>query len=162
PFAKDTLIFIVEDDAQNGADHVDAHRSIAYVIGPYVKQRALVSTAYTTVNMLRTIEDVLGLEPLGLNDGLAEPMTDVFDPTAPTWSHKARLPATLKTTQLPLASVAQSSEAEARCFPRPRRDSAWWADAMAGQNFEEEDRLDTAAFNAALWRGLKQGPEPGR
>ena len=63
PFAKDTLIFIVEDDAQDGPDHVDAHRSTAYVIGPYVKQHAVVSRHYTTVNLIRTMEAVLNFRP---------------------------------------------------------------------------------------------------
>ena len=61
PLAKDTLIFVLEDDAQDGPDHVDAHRSIAFVAGPYVRQGAVVSKRYTTVNMLQTIEAVLGL-----------------------------------------------------------------------------------------------------
>jgi Phosphoesterase family len=61
PYADDTLVFVLEDDAQDGADHVDAHRSIFFVAGPYVKHGAVVSTPYTTVNLLRTIEDILGL-----------------------------------------------------------------------------------------------------
>ncbi len=163
PFAADTLIFIVEDDAQNGADHIDAHRSIAYVVGPYVKHGALVSKPYTTMSMLRTIEEVLGLPPLGLNDGLAEPMTDVFDANAARWSYRAKLPEILKTTKLPLGEVKQAAlDGSAGCFTAPSRDSAYWQEAMAGQNFNEEDRLDVAAFNTALWRGLKDGPEPGR
>ncbi len=85
-FANSTLVFIIEDDAQNGADHVDARRSLAFIVGPYVKHHALVSTRYTTVSLLRTIEDVLGLEPLGLNDALALPMTDAFDLGQATWS----------------------------------------------------------------------------
>src|SRR5262249_50737766 len=56
PFRDDTVIFVVEDDAQNGGDHVDSHRSIAYVIGAFVRQGAVVSTAYSTVSMVRTIE----------------------------------------------------------------------------------------------------------
>jgi hypothetical protein len=59
PYANNTLIFVIEDDVQNGLDHVDAHRSIAFVVGPYVKQGAVISTKYTTVNMVRTIEEVL-------------------------------------------------------------------------------------------------------
>jgi DNA-binding beta-propeller fold protein YncE len=85
-YKDNTLIFIIEDDAQNGGDHVDAHRSIAYVVGPYVKQGAVVSTPYNTVSMLRTIEDVLGLEPMGLTDGLASPMADVFEDTLRPWT----------------------------------------------------------------------------
>ena len=86
PLAKDTLIFVIEDDAQDGPDHVDAHRSIAFVAGPYVKHGAVVSTRYTTVNMVRTIEAVLGLAPMGLNDALAAPMAEVFDPRQADWS----------------------------------------------------------------------------
>ena len=61
-YKDNTLIFVVEDDAQDGPDHVNAHRSTAYIVGPYVKNHAVISTAYTTVNMLRTIEDILGLD----------------------------------------------------------------------------------------------------
>jgi DNA-binding beta-propeller fold protein YncE len=154
PFAADTLIFIVEDDAQNAADHVDAHRSIALVVGPYLKKHILVSKPYTTVHLLRTMEEVLGLAPLGLNDGLAEPMTELFDPSEPSWSFRAEVPAILRRTKLPLD--AQTSQVAARdgCFTAPRRAAAYWERAMAGQDFREEDRLDTDKFNAALWTGL--------
>jgi len=163
PFKSDTLIFIVEDDAQNGADHVDAHRSIAFVIGPYVKQQALVATRYTTVSMLRTIEDILGLPPLGLNDGLAEPMSDVFARGNAAWSYKALVPQVLRTTKLPLPPepTKGSMLGAAGCFSAPRHDAQWWETAMAGQNFHEEDRLDAASFNKALWSGLNgEGIEP--
>ena len=73
PYAGDTLIFAVEDDAQDGPDHMDAHRSVAFVIGPYVKQGTVVSKAFTTVSLLRTIKDVLGIDSMNFNDGLAEP-----------------------------------------------------------------------------------------
>ena len=75
-YAKDTLIFVIEDDAQNGPDHVDAHRSLALIAGPYVKQRALISKRFNTVTLLRTMEEVLGIKPLGLNDALQPPMAD--------------------------------------------------------------------------------------
>jgi DNA-binding beta-propeller fold protein YncE len=151
PLAADTLIFVVEDDAQDGPDHVDAHRSIAFVVGPYVKQGAVVSTRYHTVDLVRTIEAVLGVAPMGLNDALAEPMADVFDPAVSAWSYDAIVPAVLRTTSLPLPPALA---AEANCPPRTRS-ADYWAAAMAGQNFAAEDRLDTAAFNLALWRGLK-------
>ncbi len=102
PYKSDTLVFVVEDDAQDGPDHVDAHRSLAFVMGPYVRQNALVSERYTTVHVLRTIEDILGIEPLGLNDSSVEPMTAVFDRAADVWDYRAVVPAVLKTTQLPL------------------------------------------------------------
>lgn len=151
PFAKDTLIFVVEDDAQDGPDHVDAHRSIAFVAGPYVKQGAVISRRYHTVDLVRTIEAILGLGPMGLNDALARPMADVFDTAASAWSYDAKVPAVLRTTSLPLPP---ETSARAACGSPPRS-AGYWAAAMAGQNFAEEDHLDTAAFNTALWRGLK-------
>jgi hypothetical protein len=149
PFAKDTLIFVLEDDAQDGADHVNAHRSVAYVIGPYVKQGAVVSKRYTTVNMVRTMVDILGVDPLGLNDAMAEPMADVFDVSKSSWTFRPQVPAVLRSTALPLPPAEQA------CIARPRHSAAWWAAAMAGQDFTAEDKLDTARFNRALWRGLK-------
>ena len=157
--ADSTLIFVIEDDAQNGADHVDARRSVAFVIGPYVRQNALVSTRYTTINVLRTIESVLGLEPLGLNDAFAIGMVDVFDPAQSAWSYRAEAADVLRATQLPIPKerfVAKQSGATA-CT---NHDFGYWAAAMKGQNFVVEDRLDTAAFNTALWRGLGNGREP--
>src|SRR5262249_52620822 len=79
PFAKDTLVVTIEDDASDGPDHVDAQRTVALVAGPYVRQHAVVSTRYTTVNVVKTIEEVLGIGPIGLNDALAAPMSDIFD-----------------------------------------------------------------------------------
>jgi DNA-binding beta-propeller fold protein YncE len=151
PFAKDTLIFVIEDDAQDGADHVDSHRSIGFVVGPYVKQGAVVSHPYTTVNMVKTIEDVLGLKPMGLNDALAEPMAEAFDLTKADWSYQAIVPEILRKTALPLP--AASASAGGCVFAT--RSADWWAAAMQGQDFDREDHLDTARFNRALWRGMK-------
>jgi hypothetical protein len=152
-----TMIFVIEDDAQNGADHVDARRSLAYVIGPYVRHNALVSTRYTTINVLRTIEAILGLKPLGLNDALATPMDDVFDLSYSQWSYRAEAADVLRKTQLPIQADRFSPKKAAACI---NHGPAYWAAAMKGQNFAVEDRLDTAAFNSALWRGLGRGPEP--
>ena len=83
-------MFVIEDDAQDGPDHVDAHRSTTYVAGPYVKRGVVVSTPYNTISLVRTIEQVLGLSPLGLYDGLAAPMSDVFDTTlTPSFAFQA-------------------------------------------------------------------------
>jgi len=167
PVASSTLIFIVEDDAQNGADHVDAHRSVALVAGPYVRRRAVVSTPYTTVSLLRTMEEVLGLPPLGLNDGLADPMADVFDENAGAdWSYEARVPAILATTDLPLPrkrvelSPAPLSP-RAACAGAPAKDRVYWQRVLGTQDYSREDQLDTAQFNAALWAGrAASGAEP--
>jgi YVTN family beta-propeller protein len=158
PYKDDTLLFIVEDDAQNGGDHVDAHRSIAYIIGPYVKQGAVVATLYTTVSLLRTIEEILGLEPMGLTDGLAEHMADTFEETLRSWTYSALVPEVLRTTQLPLpAKTAQNGlplTEHSLVFAKPRRDAAYWQRVMAGQDFTVEDNLYEQRFNRALWRGL--------
>ena len=154
-----TLIFVIEDDAQNGADHMDARRSIAFVVGPYVKKGAVVSTRYTTVSLLRTIEDVLGLKPMGLNDALAAPMAGVFDPTqAPDWTFTAKASQILRDTQLPIPDAAFAAPmADAGCG---LRSADYWQTVMAGQDFRVEDHLDTDAFNAALWAGLDGALQP--
>jgi hypothetical protein len=73
-----TAIFVNEDDSQDGADHVDSHRSPAFVISPWARDRAVVHTRYDQYSMLRTIELIAGLDPLSLNDALATPMYDAF------------------------------------------------------------------------------------
>src|SRR5262245_46000030 len=77
PYWKNTAIFILEDDAQSGGDHVDAHRSLGYVISPYNRRGVIIPTNYNTVNMLRTLEDLLGIDHLNLSDANAAPMSDV-------------------------------------------------------------------------------------
>jgi DNA-binding beta-propeller fold protein YncE len=152
PYAHDTLIFVLEDDSQDGPDHVDAHRSTAYVAGPFVKHAAIVSTRYTTVNMLRTIEDVLGLEHMNLHDGGVHPMADVFDLRHRHWTYDAAPSDILRTsTTLPLPP----KPAGARILPlRSTHDAAWWAEHTKGFDFRTEDRIDAQAFNHVLWTGL--------
>jgi YVTN family beta-propeller protein len=159
-YKDSTLIFVVEDDAQNGGDHVDAHRSIALVAGPFVKQGKVVSEHYTTVSMIRTIVDVLGLESPGLNDALAEPMAEVFNFSPGTWNYTAEVPAVLFSTQLPVpahvaASGQRNRELGATTATRPLRTPEYWQKVMGDQNFEVEDDLDTDDFNLALWVGLR-------
>jgi hypothetical protein len=80
-FWPQTAIFVIEDDAQNGPDHVDAHRSIAFVISPYTKRRTRDSTMYSTSSMLRTIELILGLQPMSQFDLASMPMFKSFQAT---------------------------------------------------------------------------------
>ena len=151
-YSQDTLVFVIEDDAQNGPDHVDAHRSIAYVIGPYVKQGAVVSQRYNTVSMLRTIEEVLGIKPLGLNDAVQAPMTEVFTTEFKPWTYRARVPEVLRSTQLPLP--AQPAPAGGHAPGRPGHDAQYWAEKTSGLDFSEQDRVDTERFNLILWKGI--------
>ena len=79
PIWKDSLILVVEDDAQDGPDHVDATRTLALAASPYVKRGTVVSDRYDQLSLLRTIEVILGLDPINMNDGLAAPMFGIFD-----------------------------------------------------------------------------------
>jgi DNA-binding beta-propeller fold protein YncE len=153
PFAKDTLVVTIEDDTWDGPDHVDSFRTVALVAGPYVRQHAVVSTRYTTVSVIKTIEEVLGTGPIGLNDALAAPMSDVFDAGVTTWSYKAIVPDILRSTKLPLSPDVHAH------VTYPRHSVAYWAKQMAGQDFSGPDRADPITFNRALWQGLK-GDEP--
>jgi YVTN family beta-propeller protein len=160
-YAGDTLVFVIEDDAQNGADHVDAHRSIAFVAGPYVKHQAVVSRYFTTVSMLRTIEEVLGMKPLGLNDALQQPMTEVFFAKQQSWTYTALVPTILYTTKLPLPAPGPEHRS-GTLSPglTPRHDAAYWAEQTRGFDFSVEDKLDTELFNQVLWNGLRDAGEP--
>ena len=149
-YKDDTLIFVIEDDAQDGADHVDAHRSIAFVIGPYVKQHAVVSHPYNTVNMVRTIEDVLGIGQLNLNDAVAAPMADVFDVHQKEWNFNAAPSQYLYNTQLPLPPKKTSVSLEMR----PTHTAEYWAAMTKGMNFGVEDQINGVEYNHILWTGL--------
>ena len=151
-YAGSTLIFVVEDDAQDGPDHVDAHRSEAFIAGPYVRHGAVVTARYTTVNMIRTIEDVLGFGPLTLNDAYERPMTNAFSEQAANWSYTAIAPQPLTATSLPLTT-------QAMLMPEWHdiHNAAWWAQQTKGYDWQVEDRIPTAAYNHVLWEGLMPG-----
>lgn len=148
--ANDTLIFIIEDDAQDGPDHVDSHRTIAFVVGAYVKQGALVSTQYNTIDFVRTIEEVLGLPPMNLNDALAKPMADVFNTTPSPWSFTATPSAYLYNTYLPQLPAKPAD----LIVPKSTQNADYWARVTAGMDFSVEDRFNFAAYNRILWKGL--------
>ena len=153
-FRDSTLIFVIEDDAQNGADHVDARRSVAFVVGPYVRQHAVVSTRYTTVNLLRTIEAVLGLKPLGLNDALAAPMADVFDLEQKDWSYDARAAEILRTTALPISPALRTAQRRRRYKLHPQRRLVERGDARPGLQHRRPSRhrrLQRGAVARSQW-----------
>jgi len=156
PYASNTLIFVIEDDPQDGADHISGQRSVGFIIGPYVKHGAVVSTHYTTVNMLRTIEDVLGISKLSVHDAGVPPMTDAFDTTQATWTYSAFPAQILFTTQLPLLNKAKVNLSS---LPHPTHDAAWWTAHTKGFDFSREDRVDPEKFNRVLWEGL-MGDKP--
>jgi YVTN family beta-propeller protein len=143
---KDTAIFIIEDDAQNGPDHVDAHRSIAFVASPYTKRRYVDSTMYTTSGMLRTMELILGLPPMSQYDAGAMPMYNAFtaQPDLAPFNHlEARIDLAEKNP--PNAPGAQRS---------------------AQLDFSKEDAAPDAEFNEIIWKSVRgvnsQMPAPVR
>jgi hypothetical protein len=92
PIGKDSLILVVEDDAQNGPDHVDGTRTVALAAGPFVKRGVVVSDRYDQLSLLRTIEVVLGLDPLNQNDALAVPMFGILDQKPHNWTYVPATP----------------------------------------------------------------------
>ena len=149
PYKDSTLIFVLEDDAQAGPDHVDAHRSIAFVAGPYVSQHAVVHDRYSTVNMVRTIEDVLGIGHLNLNDAHQRPMTAAFDLNQSTWNYTAITPA-------PISAALAPSRQGGQLTPsfQDAHSAAYWAHQTRGFDWSTEDHIPTALFNQMLWKGL--------
>jgi DNA-binding beta-propeller fold protein YncE len=154
-YNNNTLIFVVEDDSQDGGDHVDSHRTTAFVAGAYVKNE-IVSTAYTTLDFIRTMEEVMGLQPMNLNDALATPMSDIFNTTPSAWSFTATPAAILYCTSLPLPSPALPCNS-------PTPDAKYWARVTRGMDFRDADRVDDDTFNRVLWRGMMGNrPYPSR
>ncbi len=153
PYAGNTLIISVEDDSQDGADHVDSHRSTTYVVGPYVKKRAVVSTRYSQVNVLRTIEDVLATQHLNLNTANARPMSDVFDITSSgAWSFTALASTLLRQTTL---GIPQNALFAAGRDLKPTHPAEYWAKKTRGLDFTAADLVPQQVYNNILWQGLK-------
>jgi len=107
---KDSAIFVLEDDAQNGPDHIDAHRSPVLVISPYARRSATDSTLYTTSGVLRTMELILGVPPMSQYDAAATPMYQAFQ-AAPSLAPFAHVPprTSIDEKNGPTAPGAQSS-----------------------------------------------------
>jgi DNA-binding beta-propeller fold protein YncE len=134
-FWKETALFVIEDDAQNGPDHVDAHRTVALVISPYTKHGYVDSSMYSTTSMLRTMELILGLKPMSQFDAAARPMyasfqekpdLSVYEPVVPDVDLKEKNKAT-----------------------------AWGADLSEKMNFAREDAADDLLLNEVIWRSVK-------
>jgi YVTN family beta-propeller protein len=138
-FWPETAIFVIEDDAQNGPDHVDAHRTIGLVVSPWVKRQALDSTMYTTASMVRTMELILKLPPMTQFDELATPMFNSFT-SQPDTSVVEALPETV--------------DLEARNPKGGPGDSA-----SRKLDFSDFDRADPDELNRILWEALKPGKE---
>jgi DNA-binding beta-propeller fold protein YncE len=160
PYAASTLIFVIEDDVQDGPDHVDSHRGPAFVVGPYVKNGEVVSTRFNQVNVLRTIEDILGTEHINLNTAFQRPMADVFDvKSSGKWTFTSEASTVLATTTLALANRDNGVRFARGPMVRPQHDAAYWAATTARFDFSDADQVPPDQFNRVLWRGL-MGTQP--
>jgi len=160
---KDTAIFVVEDDAQNGPDHVDAHRSTIFVASPYTKGGAVVHTMYNSTNVLRTIEDILGVDHLGLNDANAVPMSDVFIREPNLQPYTAPIPGILCEPPVDPTLVPECKNPGNRPITatvKSLHDGKWWAQATKGFNFSHPDMVNADLFNRILWRGIMGDDKP--
>lgn len=135
PVWKESVVFIVEDDAQNGPDHVDAHRTTAYVAGPHVKRNFIDHTMYSTSGMLRTIELILGLPPMSQYDAAAVPMWRCFTPV-PDYTPFTSVPALVD-----LNAVNKEHTASAKL--------------SATFDFSKEDRIPDLLFSQVIWKAVK-------
>jgi YVTN family beta-propeller protein len=143
-FWGSTAIFVLEDDAQNGPDHVDSHRSPAFVISPFVKHRAVDSSLYNTTSILRTMELILGLRPMTQFDAAARPMSAAFQATADPAPYTAEKP------RIPLDERNPAHSATAQRSSR--------------LDFSQEDRADEDELNDILWTAIRgtHPPPPTR
>ena len=135
PIWKETAIFIVEDDAQNGPDHVDAHRTTAYVAGGFVKRKFVDHTMYSTSSMLRTIELILGLPPMSQYDAAAEPMWRCFSSNYNATPFLA-VPANISLDEKNIKNTAS-------------------AKISATFDFSKEDRIPDLVFSEVIWKAVK-------
>lgn len=143
PIWKESVVFIVEDDAQNGPDHVDAHRTTAYLAGGFVKRGYVDHSMYSTSSILRTIELILGLPPMSQYDAAAEPMWRCFSSTA-NLQPFASVPPRIDITEKNIASNQ-------------------WQQKSDSFDWSKEDAIPDMEFNYVLWYGLKgdQSTFPG-
>jgi YVTN family beta-propeller protein len=132
---KETAIFVIEDDAQNGPDHVDAHRTVGLVVSPYTKRRCVDSTQYSTVSLIRTIELILGLPPLSQYDAAARPMFNSF-------TDKADL-------------TPYSHEKAGIDLDAVNTRAAYGVERSNKMDFSDYDLVDDFELNEILWRSIK-------
>ena len=140
PYWKDTCIAVVEDDAQDGPDHVDAHRSVALLISAYNRPGALIHEFHNTVSLIRTIELLLGIEPMNQLDATATPI-NIFRATPDLRPYKAVLP-----------NVALDN-----LITPPPRDAAtaYWMRRTEEQNLERADMADAETLNRIIWFSVR-------
>jgi len=131
---KESAVFVVEDDAQNGPDHVDAHRSVALVVSPYTRRNAHVNRMYSTASMLRTLELILGLPPMSQYDAAATPMWECFNSSCNATGYRCK-PATYDVKEMNVLTPLAKRSAEL--------------------NLEIEDAVPDLEFNEIIWKTVR-------
>jgi YVTN family beta-propeller protein len=170
PYWKNSVIFITEDDAQNGLDHVDGHREPAYVISPWVKRGITNSHYWTVVNMTRSIEQILGMQPMNQTDAAAEPMSELFTDEPDFTPYDVEQNQVLLTTLngTPEANTAALANT-AQVTPEAQELSKKWTewsnknnDKFSGKN-ASPDQVNPNMMNHAVWYATKgfDKPYPG-
>jgi YVTN family beta-propeller protein len=139
PYWKNTAIFVLEDDSQNGVDHVDGHRNPTMVISPYAAHGKVVHSYYSQLNVVRTIEQILDLPAMNQEDLAAQPMFDAFSNTPNDTPYTYRPSNVPLTATNPTASQAVNATA------------ASWATWSAKQDFKSEDMVNMAQENRDIW-----------
>ena len=145
PYWKDTAIFVLEDDAQNGPDHVDAHRSPALVISAYNRPGALVHQFHSTVSLIRTMELLLGISPMNQLDASASPI-DIFESQPDSAPYKAVVP------DIALDNLLVRPSAD--------RETARWIRESERQDFTSADVANPEILNRILWFSVRGNNEP--
>jgi len=146
-FWKETCIFVTEDDPQAGLDHVDGHRTVGMVISPYTKRNELVSTYYSQINMVRTMENILGIPPMNKFDLSAEPMFDCFTESPDFTPYK-----TVK-NNIPLDEINPQLESL-------NGKKLYWAKKSMEQDLDDYDRINEDDFNRIIWHAMKGYERP--
>jgi len=134
-FWSSTIIFVIEDDAQDGPDHVDAHRTIALAVSPYTQKASVDSTPYTTCSMLHTMELILGIEPMSQFDSSAQPMWAAFQGTPNLTTYSAITPEVSLTEKNPVGTRGDK--------------------LSSNFDFSKEDLINEVAFNRVIWSAVK-------
>jgi DNA-binding beta-propeller fold protein YncE len=147
-FWKEMAIFAIEDDPQDGWDHVSGYRTTAYVASPYARRGAVESTRYNTVSILRTIEQILGLRPMNQFDAAARPMRECFRDTVDL------TPFDSVPNNIPLDQM--NPEPQAIADPQLRGDAL----ASGRMNFRQVDRAPEDQLNRILWRAMRGSADP--
>ncbi len=162
PEWKETAVVVVEDDSQDGPDHVDPHRSMAYIISPYTRRGALVSTNYNTVSLIRTMEDILGIGYLGITDANAEAMSDAFTQNPDFTPYTAVVPGNLCAAPVDPNLVPDCGNPQViKTAAVPiLKNVAWWKDKTKDFFFGKEDSLDAQKFNRIVWAGIRGEKTP--